>query len=175
MNKKEKIYLVGLILLFGYNLIITSCGGQDSNPVTPYPKEIKLVSFSNTGCKSSSSTRSIPDENGMQESVIIKYIEDGKLYVEHQNAKFNCGIRNLQGSVEVEYDHTIKLSYQYELSQSDEMDCICPFDMTYTIDGLIEGEDYSLTIMNSSGEQRIIQFTYSLQLDEKRELEHSGA
>ena len=122
------------------------------------------LSVESSGKVSVQSTGNLDD---MQESAIIKACEGGKLYIEHNNAMFNCGIRNLQGVVESVEGNTIKLSYKYYILQ---MDCICPFDMSYIIDGLIEGENYSLYMMNSHGEEKLIQFIYNLQFDENVKL-----
>jgi hypothetical protein len=122
------------------------------------------LSVESSGKVSVQSTGNLDD---MQESAIIKACEGGKLYIEHNNAMFNCGIRNLLGFVESVEGNTIKLSYKYDIL---EMDCMCPFDMSYIIDGLIEGENYSLYMINSHGEEKLIQFIYNLQLDENVKL-----
>lgn len=167
MKRKVKMHLVGIIMTLSCTVVIAGCSEQDDNPTIKDSGIIELVSFSNTGCKSSSRTRTVSDEDDMQESAVIKAGEGGKLYIEHNNAMFNCGIRNLQGFVESVENNTIKLSYKYDLL---EMDCICPFDMSYIIDGLKEGESYSLFIINSHGEEKLIQFIYNQQLDENVKL-----
>jgi hypothetical protein len=167
MKRKVKMQLVGITMTLSCIVLIAGCNEQDDNPTIIDSGVIELVSFSNSGCKSFSRTRNVPDEDDMQESAIIKAGEGGKLYIEHNNAMFNCGIRNLLGFVESVEGNTIKLSYKYDIL---EMDCMCPFDMSYIIDGLIEGENYSLYMINSHGEEKLIQFIYNLQFDENVKL-----
>lgn len=167
MKRNAKKQMVSIAFILVFTMMITCCDEQEDNPIVKDPALIELVNFSNSGCKTSSQTRSATVVDEEQESAIVKAMKDGKLYVEHKNAMFNCGVTNLQGSIESTEGHIIKLFYKYDLIK---MDCKCPIDTSYIIDGLEEGESYSLYISNSNGEEKVVQFIYNMQLDENVKL-----
>lgn len=162
MNKLIKFiasYMAVLFLFIG----ISSCSGNSDEA-----QSIEFVSKSNSGCKNT------VEKNGMQlksnaysESIKCKTLENGGLLIAHANASFSCEQESILTSVETK-DNIIIVNEKQELSQTN---CICFYDMYYTVTGLEEGRKYTVVIMTGSSEKGRLAFVYNSSLETVKEIE----
>lgn len=148
MKKYQLLWVVcGLLALAGCT--------NDADDSVSKQKGIELKNFSNTGCKSGHVwTRS--DDDARKEVFKYSCIHEGYLYVTHQNALFNCCPEELGADISVE-DNQIKVG---EFESFGECNCICPYDLSYEIGPLTEGETYIIYIGHKGDEPKVAEFEF---------------
>ena len=143
-----------LIIMLGAMLSLAGCTTDADNSVIE-EREIELKNFSNSGCKSRYvRTRSYYDTR--KEVFNYSCIHEGYLYVTHQDAMFNCCPEALGASISVE-DNQIKVG---EYESDGYCDCICPFDLSYEIGPLVEGNTYVIYIGYKNNESKVAEFEF---------------
>ena len=137
----KKVLLSLLAVLFMATVI---CCNESENPVV----NVTLKNFANSGCKSNTKAG---DEN---RAAFIEYsvIHNDYLYLNHQNVMFNCCPGELGANISV--DENIITINEYETEQSCK--CICPYDLSYEIGPLKEGETYTLFIRQNENDNKPI-------------------
>ncbi len=139
--------LLALFLLIGG----TGCDKETSN------KSLRIKDFSYFGCKE---TKSIRASLHGEEYIEYKAVADGYLHIKHVNAVFNCCPDTIRADVSME-DNIITVVE----SETDPIcDCICDYDLEYTLGPLTPNKEYILIF--SSGTyvfaKSIINYTPSL-------------
>ena len=135
--------------MFSLMLVMTVvCCDENENPV----QEIGLKNFANTGCKGF--TRDGSD--GIQETIDYSVIHKGYLYLNHQNAIFNCCPGELRADISV--DGLLITVSEYDTEQ--QCKCICPYDLSYEIGPLSEGKTYTISIGYKGQESKVAEFTF---------------
>ena len=109
-------------------LLAALCGCSSSDESS---SEFHVRDVANSGCKSTSATRS---EN--PEYFEFKSLAGGYLSVKHVNAWFNCEPGELKVRAIIE-GHTIKIS---ETESSSLANCICPYDLYCEVGPLSIGD-----------------------------------
>lgn len=142
MRTKE---LLCILLLF---LVMAGCKDDNDDPVEKTQREFALSNFNNTGCKSSTESRS--GLYGNDEYFELKAIKDGGLFVKHVNAIFNCASNKFEAKASIE-GQTITVTEVNVMSIDSPMaNCVCPFDFDYEIGPLKDGATYSMTIITTT-------------------------
>ena len=148
MKKERIIWIIcGLMALAG-------CTNDADNPVS-HPNDIGLKNFSNTGCKGNG-VRTRSDENGKKEVFSYSCIHEGYLYVTHQNAIFNCCPGELKAEISSESNVITVSEWETEALCK----CICPYDLSYEIGPLTEGETYTIYIGHKGTESKVAEFEF---------------
>jgi len=127
----KKVLLSVLSILFVATIV---CCDEDGNPV----QRVGLRNFANSGCKGN--TRAADDDRA--EFVEYSVIHEGFLYINHQNARFNCCPGELRADIFVS-GNVITIN---EYDTKPGCRCICPYDLSYEVGPLTEGETYAITI-----------------------------
>lgn len=144
MEKRRLFWLCAVLMAF----VMAGCNSENDNP----EQSIGMKNFANSGCKGN--TRYGNDI--WQETVSYSVIHDGFLYLNHENATFNCCPGTLGADIHVE-GNSITIG---EYESGGECDCICPYDLSYEIGPLKEGETYILFIGYKGIESKIAEFTF---------------
>lgn len=81
-----------------------------------------------------------------QECVFFNYFLNGNLELEHINAGFNCCPGTIEAEIRIE-DHIISIveSENYDHDPHGPCDCLCLYDLTYELEGIIPGQ-YTLCV-----------------------------
>ena len=148
MNKK---LVLMMSLLFVLSFGVTGCNQENDTPVAQQ-KAFALTNFANTGCKNN--TRAGNDE--WKETVSYSVLQAGYLYLNHQNAIFNCCPGTLGADVSIEG----KIITIGEYESASDCDCICTYDLSYEIGPLTEGETYTISIGHKGLESEVAEFTF---------------
>lgn len=135
---KKVVCLLSIAL---FMVAIICCDGYDY-PVSSFG----LKNFSNTGCKSI--TRAVGSNDSYFE---LKATEGNMLYVKHVDAIFNCASNKFDAKVEIDGNSiTIR---EYDLTDFNiMMSCQCPFDLSYEIGPLKDGESYSIKVISGAAQ-----------------------
>ena len=133
----KKVLFSLLAVLF---MVTVVCCDESENAV----ENVTLKNFANSGCKGN--TRA--DDEARAEFIEYSVIHDGYLYLNHRNALFNCCPGELGANIFV--DERIITINEYETEQGCK--CICPYDLSYEIGPLKEGETYTLSIRQNDNE-----------------------
>ena len=143
--KKVMIPLLAAMLI----ATMICCDGHSSTV-----ENIELKNFANSGCKGNGGTRA--DDEGRQEIAQYSVLHPGYLYINHQNVMFNCCPGELSADILVS-GHLITIS---ESEQQQQCKCICPYDLSYEIGPLTEGETYTILIGRKGNEQKLAEFKF---------------
>ena len=138
------------VLLLAALLLLTMIGCTDEND--NQVQTVTLKNFANSGCKDI--TRSGYDDR--EETAEYAVLHEGYLYVNHQNAMFNCCPGTLGADILVEDDRIIIGEYE----SSGDCDCICPYDLSYEVGPLVEGKTYTIYIGYKGIESKMAEFTF---------------
>lgn len=117
-------------------------------------------SFSYSGCKASSNNEGRGQEEGETALVndsIVYQIENGFLIFTHKNASFCCDQDEIIGETIIEGDSII-LS---EKELNPKANCICSFDLTFSISGLQNGK-YHVIVKRDDMEMKNVDITVNL-------------
>ena len=165
-----KIRTIGLLVLV-IAFVLGACdpaeeiSEKEELPEIKLPK-IELRNFSSTGCKGYlDHTRSDTIKDVFEYSCI----HDGYLYVTHRDVLFGCCPDALLGNIHV-YGNHIVIS---ESEIGDSCNCICPYDLSYEIGPLVEGETYILLIGHGGYEMPIAEFEFHNSMSGVWEFNHS--
>ena len=150
MNMKKR-KLLGFCAVLMLYVGMSGCNEKNDIPVVQQQK-FSLTNFANSGCKSN--TRA--GENDWKETVCYSVLHEGYLYLNHQNAVFNCCPGSLGADVCVEGN----LITVGEYESAGECDCVCTYDLSYEIGPLKEGETYTLFIGYKGNESKFAEFTF---------------
>ena len=154
IDKLERMKKYRFLWLICGLLALAGCTMDADNSVTK-EREIELKNFSNSGCKSAYvRTRSYYDIR--KEVFNYSCIHEDYLYVTHQDAWFNCCPEALGANIGIE-DNQIKVS---EYESGGYCDCICPFDLSYEIGPLVEGNTYVIYIGHKGAEMKVAEFEF---------------
>ena len=125
---KTKLFLFALIaiLLFG-----AGCKKETSN------ESLRIKDFSYLGCKE---TKSLRASFHGEESIEYKAVADGYLHIKHVNALFNCCPDTIKADVNMENNIVTIV----ESETNPICDCICDYDLEYTLGPLTSGKEYIL-------------------------------
>jgi hypothetical protein len=122
--------VIKLILgLFAISLLFANCE-KDS-------LKLRIINFSNSDCKIKSF------KNSEIESIKFKSINNMQLEVFHNNALFNCCPGKIFAECHIVGD-TINI---VENETENSCDCVCPYDLVYTIDNLMP-KTYYIKLQN---------------------------
>ena len=127
-------------------LLAALCGCSSSDESS---SEFHVRDVANSGCKSTSATRS---EN--PEYFEFKALPGGYLSVNHVNAMFNCEPGKLIVRASID-GHTIKI---VELEETALANCICPYDLYCEVGPLSIG-DYEVIFYRGSYENPVNSFS----------------
>ena len=136
----KKIFLLSFVLLASFFslLSLTACSSDDES-------EVKYF-FAHTGCKSagtSVSGNSRAEVSAIETTGSFEFqVENNVLIVNHKNAFFCCEQDEIAGEVRFE-GNTIFLS---ESEKNPIANCICPYDLTFAIEGLQEGKYHVIVV-----------------------------
>lgn len=136
----KKIFLLSFVLLASFFslLSLTACSSDDES-------EVKYF-FAHTGCKSagtSVSGNSRAEVSAIETTGSFEFqVENNVLIVNHKNAFFCCEQNEIAGEVRFE-GNTIFLS---ESEKNPIANCICPYDLTFAIEGLQEGKYHVIVV-----------------------------
>jgi hypothetical protein len=136
----KKIFLLSFVLLASFFslLSLTACSSDDES-------EVKYF-FAHTGCKSagtSVSGNSRAEVSAIETTGSFEFqVENNVLIVNHKNAYFCCEQNEIAGEVRFE-GNTIFLS---ESEKNPIANCICPYDLTFAIEGLQEGKYHVIVV-----------------------------
>ena len=136
----KKIFLLSFVLLASFFslLSLTACSSDDES-------EVKYF-FAHTGCKStgtSVSGNSRAEVSAIETTGSFEFqVENNVLIVNHKNAYFCCEQNEIAGEVRFE-GNTIFLS---ESGMNPIANCICPYDLTFAIEGLQEGKYHVIVV-----------------------------
>ncbi len=148
---KTKRVLIALLALF-FLIGGTGCKKETSN------ESLRIKDFSYLGCKE---TKSFIASLHGEEYIEYKAIADGYLYIKHVNAVFNCCPDTIKADVSME-GNIITI---VESETNPICDCICDYDLEYTLGPLTPNKEYILIF--SSGiyvfAKLIINYTPSLE------------
>ena len=107
-------------------------------------ENVALKNFANSGCKGN--TRA--GDEGRVEIVEYSVIHNGYLFLNHQNVIFNCCPGELGAKISV--DGNIITITESETEQGCK--CLCPYDLSYEVGPLTEGETYTICIKRRDAE-----------------------
>lgn len=142
-----KILRIGFVLFLPVTLLMVGCNNDDENPKTPGHNP-SLIWYKHTGCKSMpKQVRSSADMTGtgwLDEAFEFENKGNGKLYLKHVNAIFNCETEDIKVSASIQGD-AINVIYQ---GIGNSANCVCPFDVECLIEGLAFGQYRVLVYMN---------------------------
>ena len=146
---KTKLFLFALIaiLLFG-----AGCKKETSN------ESLRIKDFSYLGCKE---TKSLRASFHGEESIEYKAVVDGYLDIKHVNALFNCCPGTIKADVSMEGNIITVVE-----SETDPIcDCICDYDLEYTLGPLKSNKEYILIFSRGTFvfSKLIINYTPSLE------------
>lgn len=162
MNNLIKITGNCVTLLF-LSLGIVSC--SESSDETQH---IEFVSKSNSGCKNTVEKNRMQFKNRLpSECIKCKALDNGVLLITHANADFSCEQESILTSVEIK-ENTVIVTEKQELSKTN---CICFYDMYYTMSGLIQGKKYSVIITNGKYDIGRLTFVYNSSLETIKDIE----
>ena len=136
----KKIFLLSFVLLASFFslLSLTACSSDDES-------EVKYF-FAHTGCKSagtSVSGNSRAEVSAIETTGSFEFqVENNVLIVNHKNAFFCCEQDEIAGEVRFE-GNTIFLS---ESGMNPIANCICPYDLTFAIEGLQDGKYHVIVV-----------------------------
>ena len=136
----KKIFLLSFVLLASFFslLSLTACSSDDES-------EVKYF-FAHTGCKSagtSVSGNSRAEVSAIETTGSFEFqVENNVLIVNHKNAYFCCEQNEIAGEVRFE-GNTIFFS---ESEKNPIANCICPYDLTFAIEGLQEGKYHVIVV-----------------------------
>lgn len=136
----KKIFLLSFVLLASFFslLSLTACSSDDES-------EVKYF-FAHTGCKSagtSVSGNSRAEVSAIETTGSFEFqVENNVLIVNHKNAFFCCEQNEIAGEVRFE-GNTIFLS---ESEKNPIANCICPYDLTFAIEGLQDGKYHVIVV-----------------------------
>ena len=136
----KKIFLLSFVLLASFFslLSLTACSSDDES-------EVKYF-FAHTGCKSagtSVSGNSRAEVSAIETTGSFEFqVENNVLIVNHKNAYFCCEQNEIAGEVRFE-GNTIFLS---ESEKNPIANCICPYDLTFAIEGLQDGKYHVIVV-----------------------------
>ena len=136
----KKIFMLSFVLLASFFslLSLTACSSDDES-------EVKYF-FAHTGCKSagtSVSGNSRAEVSAIETTGSFEFqVENNVLIVNHKNAYFCCEQNEIAGEVRFE-GNTIFLS---ESEKNPIANCICPYDLTFAIEGLQEGKYHVIVV-----------------------------
>jgi hypothetical protein len=135
-------------VLFFILLMISSC--EKSTRIIILNRDLMISDLNNSGCKNQ--LRSAVST----ESIHFKMLNEGKLLIEHSNTFFNCAPGRITVHCEIIPDNHINI---YEDEEKNDANCICPYDLSYSINGINAGEKtLSIYLMN------VERLTYTLNL-----------
>jgi hypothetical protein len=126
---KIRIFIFAIIAIF---LI----GGTGCKKETPN-ESLGIKEFSYLGCKETKSPRA--SLHG-EEYIEYKAVADGYLYIKHVNAVFNCCPDTIKADVSIE-GNIITVD---ENETNPICDCICDYDLEYTLGPLTSNNEYVL-------------------------------
>ena len=147
--KKKQVLMTCMAFLLSFG--VTGCNQENDTPVAQR-KAFELTNFANTGCKNN--TRSVDDE--WKQTVSYAVLQAGYLYLNHQNAMFNCCPGTLGADVRMEGNNITIGEYE----SASDCDCICTYDLSYEIGPLTEGETYTISIGQKGLEPEVAEFTF---------------
>lgn len=143
LMKAKVLMCVSLLVL-----AMAGCTDEKDNQA----QTVTLKNFANSGCKDN--TRSGYD--GREEIAEYAVHHEGYLYVNHQNAVFNCCPGTIGADILVEDNRIIIGEYE----SSGDCDCICPYDLSYEVGPLVEGTTYTIYIGYKGIESKVAEFTF---------------
>ena len=159
----KKFNIINLLLL-AY-IICVSCdqnilGHEDTPTDTLIVPTNPPRNFSVSGCKSfgTKGTRGLFHD----ETIEYKARENGLLRIMHNNAVFECSVKQIYAEMLV-VGHTYIIEEKSQES-SVSTDCICRYDLGYDIGPFKEGEYYSISIRRGKDKESEVtnfSFTYS--------------
>ena len=135
---KRYFYLFVLPLIMGVVMLSVGYSSDDES-------EVKYF-FAHTGCKStgtSVSGNSRAEVSAIETTGSFEFqVENNVLIVNHKNAYFCCEQNEIAGEVRFE-GNTIFLS---ESGMNPIANCICPYDLTFAIEGLQDGKYHVIVV-----------------------------
>ena len=135
------------VTFFGL-LMISAC--DKPSQIVTLNHDLMISDFNNSGCKNH--LRS----TGSVESIHFKMLNGDILSIEHFNVLFNCEPGKITVNCEMISNDHINI---YEDEETDDANCICPYDLSFKINGIKAGENsISIYLMN------LERLTYTLNL-----------
>ena len=145
MKSIETKIVTIVALLFA--LFITGCNNNEESSKMPDGNP-ELTWYKHSGCKSvpkSVKARTDGKTSGWGEEVFeYENKGNGKLYLKHANAIFNCETEDIKVSASID-GNTINV---IEQGIGNSANCVCPFDVECLIEGLAFGQYRVLVYMN---------------------------
>lgn len=144
---------VYVLLLMSF-ISFTSC----SDTTNDEDARVSLVNVSKSDCKKIQTKTRASSPFG-DETVECQALENGRLVVAHNNSLFGC-----DGGVETSLENHENVIYLSEKQETSMVNCVCPYDITYTVSGLKNGQTYILIIKRQGEEVCKLSFQYSSSL-----------
>jgi len=131
-KKQNKKYMKAKILLTVFAAIVLFIGCEKFKN-----NKIEIINISNTGCKNTKE---------QIETIRFKANNSQQLEITHSNTFFACCPN---GTIKVESSHTDKTINLNELYTETNCNCLCAYDLNYTIANLEYGH-YNINIYRSN-------------------------
>ncbi len=147
-TKTVLITMLALCFLMGG----VGCDKETSN------ESLRIKDFSYQGCKE---TKSLLASYHGEEYVEYKAVAGGYLHIKHINALFNCCPDTIQADVSMK-DNIITI---VESEVNPICDCICDYDLEYTVGPLTSNKEYILIFSRGAYVFSKLMITYTPSLE----------
>lgn len=139
---------------------LLSCGSSYDEPRADENMIVSLTAFNFSGCKNYLSANKYQQArtNSQRECIEYKCIGDGILQFSHTNVLYCCEQKNLSAYIEQKGSNIIITESEGEINTN----CVCLYDLSYSISGLEQGHKYSITIKRGNEEKIKFIIKYSL-------------
>ena len=144
---------VYVLLLMSF-ISFTSC----SETTNDEDAGVSLVNVSKSDCKPIRTKARASSPFG-DETVECQALGNGRLVIAHNNSIFGCDDR-----VKTSLENHKDVIYLKEKQETSRVNCVCPYDFTYTVSGLKNGQNYVLIIKSGSEEICKMSFQYNSSL-----------
>ena len=163
MKKKKSAPRLFLVMISACLLLPVGMAACSSDSDDEESVEISLVSTRISGCKETGEdmmSRTSTTHPFGKESIVCQAMDDGCLYIRHENAIYNCEPDKIDITISTER-RTIVLT---EKEVNPKANCICPYDLECTIGGLTNGE-YTLIVYRSDDTSPYAKFSFNYNSD----------
>lgn len=144
---------------------LLSCGSSNEEPDANENLPIALTSFNYSGCKNYLSANEYKQvrNNNQREYIEYKCLGGGILQILHVNTLYCCEQEKLSASIENKKNDIFITESEGKINTN----CVCLYDLSYSISGLEQGHKYSLTIRRGSEEKIKFVIKYSVSKNNK--------
>lgn len=139
---------------------LSACSSSNEEPETSENLPTALISFNYSGCKnylSANEYKQVRNKN-QREYIEYKCLGGGVLQISHMNTLYCCEQEKLSVSVEKGKNDIFITESKGKISTN----CVCLYDLSYSISGLGQGHKYLLTIKRGNEEKIKFTIKYSL-------------